>query len=146
MHNIDYSEKNLCSFGSAGSGGGGGTDTNVTTTTTNPVVPDEAKPLMDALMGISTAMTGSPVNFGKIPGLDAPQSGPLIPQPSMGSMFASTPFNRFRVTGQPIGGASNRFAMTQPMPRPPAPVMTGKNPSNTGSWGDMYNRAVTNNA
>lgn len=144
-NDLDYSQKYIYSFGGGG-GGGGSSDTNVTTTTTNPVVPDDMKSLADAMNAISTAMTGSPVNFGKIPGLDAPSSGPLIPQPSMGNMFASAPFQ--------AGARRMRPGMMASMPNAPM-ATTGSNNQNrlaglaatsnkgsSGRWGDLFNNQM----
>ena len=75
-------------------GGGGGGDAHVTTTQTNPVVPEGFQGLADMLRNLASGMGGSPVNFGTFPGLDRGLgSRALIPQPSMGNMFSSTPFN-----------------------------------------------------
>jgi len=93
---------------SGGGGGGGGQDVNVTSTTTNPVVPDRMKALDNALTSISTALTGAPVNLGALPGLDAPKRGPLIPPPSMGNMFASSPFQMGAGGMNAMGGAGRR--------------------------------------
>ena len=110
----------------SGGGGGSSNDMKVTNTTTNPVVPNDMKALADSMNAVATGGMGAPANFGPIPGLDAPSSGPLIPQPSMGNMLASTPFqmgaNRMGVNGgmmrpRPMG------RMTRPMPR---------------SWGDLF--------
>ena len=75
---------------SGAGGGGGGQDAHITTTQTNPVVPDRAKPLSDAMLAISTALQGSPVNFGRIPGLDAPPT--RMPVASLGDLLMSPAF------------------------------------------------------
>lgn len=147
-NDLDYSQKYIYSFGGGG-GGGGGSDTNVTTTTTNPVVPDDMKSLADAMNAISTAMTGSPVNFGKIPGLDAPSSGPLIPKPSFGNMFASAPFQAGarRIKPGMIGGSGS-------VPGTLSPIGGSGNVPGTlspiggsyakGRWGDLFNKPTSN--
>lgn len=75
---------------SGAGGGGGGTDAHVTTTQTNPVIPDAAKPLFNSMLAIATGMQGSPVNFGKIPGLDAPPT--RMPTASLGNLLMSPAF------------------------------------------------------
>lgn len=113
---------------SGGAGGGkGGSDAHVTQTQTNPVVPDDMKGIADALNAISGGMLGSPVNFGPT-GMDAPPAGPLIPEGSMGNMYASpgfaNGFNRRNVMGMGRGAPGGRFGRGRmPMPR---------------SYGDMF--------
>ena len=125
----NYQEKYLCSIGSlfhdffASGGGKGGSDANITMTQTNPVVPDDMKALADSLNAIATGQLGAPVNFGAIPGLDAPQGQGqnLVPQPSMGNVFAQQPFqmgmNRMGGGGQGMGGMQRRMPIRRPLPQ-----------------------------
>jgi hypothetical protein len=103
-----------------------GSDTSVTHTTTNPVVPEDMKGIADALNAISGGMLGAPVNFGAT-GLDAPKAGPLIPEGSMGNMYASpgfaSGFNRRNVMGMGRPPPGRGFGRGTPMPR---------------SYGDMF--------
>lgn len=115
---------------SGGGGGKGDNSMNVTQTTTNPVVPDDMKALADSMNAIATGNIGAPANLGPIPGLDAPRSGPLVPQPSMGSLYGSAPFqmgaNGMNVMGRGrrMGYGGGRMGMlSRPMPR---------------SWGDLF--------
>lgn len=119
INETDYSQKYFCNFdglfggGSGGSSGGGSTDSNVTTTVTNPVVPDDMKALADALNAIATGTLGSPVNFGPT-AIDAPSSGPLIPQASMGTMFANPAFQSGM---QGMQNRPRRMPIRRPLPQ-----------------------------
>lgn len=79
---------------------GGGQE--ITTTQTNPKVPKEFEGVANMLRLLASGMLSSPMNFGPT-GLDAPASGPLVPQPSMGNLFTSSPYqmgaNRMRIAG-----------------------------------------------
>ena len=110
----------------SGSGGGG---QNITHTQTNPVVPSRARPISDAMLAIATAMQGAPVNFGRIPGLDAPNTqmpianlGSLLSNPYFGAgasrsspLFASGPIRPPNTGG---GYGSITTAPPEPIPTP----------------------------
>lgn len=79
-------------------GGGGGQ--NITHTQTNPVVPSRARPISDAMLAISTALQGAPVNFGRIPGLDAPNT--QMPIANLGSLLSNPYFGAGASRGSPL--------------------------------------------
>lgn len=101
-----------------GGGGKGGSDAHVTQTQTNPLVPDDMHGIADALNAISGGTLGAPVNFGAT-GLDAPKSGPMIPQGSMGDMYSKPGFMNGFNGGNVMGNGRqiNRVA-NRPMMRP----------------------------
>lgn len=142
---MDINEFDGISLNPSGGGGGGGSqNAHVTSTQTNPVVPSGFEGLADMLRNIATGMGGAPVNFGRT-GLDAPSSGPLIPQASMGSLFSSPAFmNGFNRLGVNGGGSRMRFGgsgvVPQPTPiNPPQLKNTWKNPR---TYGDMFSMDV----
>lgn len=104
--------------------GGGGGDTSVTTATANPKVPKGFEGLAEMLKLLSSGMLASPTNFGPT-GLDAPAGGALVPQPSMGSLFGSTPY-QMGANRRQIGGG-NRTLGTSSTTAPK-------------SWGDLFTR------
>lgn len=111
-----------------GGGGGGGGNQHITTTQTNPVVPDDMKPLADSMNAVATGTIGAPVNFGAIPGFDAPAT--TRNGPSLGSLLTSLPFLQGIMRANPV---TNEVRPSTPyMPRRPVlPSSSGK------SWGDM---------
>lgn len=115
------------------SGGGGGSDANITMTQTNPKIPKDVQPLTNAMLAIATAMQGAPVNFGAIPGLDAPAT--RMPMANLGSMLANPYFNAGASRTSPMfatgpyrppnsgGGYGNVIMQTpgSPSPQPSIP-------------------------
>ena len=122
--------------------GGGNKDsgTNITTTQTNPVVPEDMKGIADALAGISEGTLNAPVNLGAIPGLDAPKSGPLTPQASMGSMFANPAYQMgaggMGVTGQ--GRMPGRDTRSIHQPRSYGDLFAMRGPRQTSGAGTTF--------
>lgn len=94
-----------------GGGSSGGGSSHITQTVTNPKVPKGFEGLAEALKLISSGMLGAPVNLGPIPGLDAPKSGPLIPQGSMGNLMSNPAF-QMGAGGLGVMGGKRR---TQPL-------------------------------
>lgn len=124
-----------------GSGGGKGeSGTNITTTQTNPVVPEDMKGIADALAGISEGTLNAPVNLGAIPGLDAPKTGPLTPQASMGNMFSNPAYQMgasgMGVTGQ--GRVGNRDTRSIHQPRSYGDLFAQRGPRMTSGAGTRF--------
>lgn len=118
-------------------GGGGGssipsnTSSHITQTVTNPVIPDEYKPLANSLNAIATGLTGAPVNFGPIPGFDAPATQ-RTPGGSLGSLLANIGFQQGANRINPVTGRGVVPQINMGGRRPMMPM--GRRPF---SWGDL---------
>lgn len=117
-----------------GGGGGGGSskiDQNIKYATVNPTIPDEAKPLADSMLAIATALQGAPVNFGAIPGFDAPAT-PNLP-PSLGALLASTPFQQGANRINPVSGRGR-----VPMIGGGRTPIVNRTPGSPMNWGSLF--------
>lgn len=98
-------------------GGGGGGDTSVTQTVANPTVPKGFEGFANSLRLIGAGLMSNPNNMGPIPSLDAPRSGPLIPNASLGTLASSPAFMMGANRMNPMAGQNN-FPQAPLAPRP----------------------------